>query len=340
MAKLSILKRIDSGEWACLIPMRTARQKQLAVSPAQRKGMAFWSIAVGITLVFSTLLMIEASAHAGDPDSEKFSEETAQHVAERRKKIKREIEQLADHPWAGEYYAGDGTAVNIYLWLAPESGFVFEWHGCLGLYDINHGTIGFDGKTIHLDFKHPNEREGFQGLAEALIPIEWGDRRYLVPPDEMGEFANDVNACLETRQGSRGGHLLRRGDHELKASGYPILPEEFAAYLLEDPIDATITDVVSVKEWTNSLGWNIKEVTVDLDVGQQNGLFPGMRFYVYSPEYISHWLTVSELSEDTAHAVVTQTVEEDLDEVDPQPGWRLTTEHPWFCGDETTETAY
>jgi hypothetical protein len=71
--------------------------------------------------------------------------------------------------------------VNTTLSIAPKAGFVFEWHGCMGLYDRNYGSVTWTNNRLELSFKFKNDRQGFQGLANELVPVSWGKRRYLVP---------------------------------------------------------------------------------------------------------------------------------------------------------------
>src|SRR5690242_13014799 len=87
----------------------------------------------------------------------KFSSWSQATVEARRKRINHEVKNLKDHPWAGNYYEGDGLGVNVNLSLAPKSGFSFTWYGCLGLYDLNYGpAVESDGK-INLIFTFRND---------------------------------------------------------------------------------------------------------------------------------------------------------------------------------------
>ena len=111
-------------------------------------------------------------------ENPKYSETAAIRVQQLRKKIHEELSNLeADH-WAGRYYFGDGLGVNVSLDIAPKTGFVFEWHGCLGLYDRNYGKVQEKDGEIHLAFELENKQEGFQGISPAFLPIRWGNRRY------------------------------------------------------------------------------------------------------------------------------------------------------------------
>jgi hypothetical protein len=88
-----------------------------------------------------------------------------------QKQIRAEIATRKGPSWAGEYYNGDGLGVNVSLLLAPRSGYLFEWHGCLGLYDRNYGAVTETNGQLRLSFAFENKRKGFQGVAEQLIPI-------------------------------------------------------------------------------------------------------------------------------------------------------------------------
>src|SRR5438477_12939061 len=95
-----------------------------------------------IVFLVGCLLSPQLYSQAHESD-ERFSEASVAASDMRTKKIQQELGHLKDHNWAGEYYFGDGLGVNVSLALAPESGFVFSWHGCLGLYDLNYGDVAF-----------------------------------------------------------------------------------------------------------------------------------------------------------------------------------------------------
>src|SRR5690349_21093382 len=85
-----------------------------------------------------------AQAH-GDAKYGKSAESAAR---QRRGRIRTLIRFLPGHCWAGHYYTGDGLGVNVSLDLAPGAGYVFELHGCLGLYDRNFGAVSQTGETL------------------------------------------------------------------------------------------------------------------------------------------------------------------------------------------------
>jgi hypothetical protein len=234
--------------------------------------------------------------------------------------IRRELKKLKDHDWAGEYYYGDGMGVNVSLALAPESGFVFRWDGCVGLYDLNYGEVAFANRTIKLVFTYPNDRKGLQGIAPELLPVLWGERHYLIPADNIVQFTNAINAGTEPGSlfGGRSSYfLLRLGDEKKKTEGQPSLPDEYLSYILKEPIRAKISSVVETR-----VQHSRRITSITLDVGSADGLRRGMELRIKSPSNIYDTALVGSVGEHSAQAVIEQ-----MDLTDPVPAtaWNLST---------------
>lgn len=69
------------------------------------------------------------------------------------------------HPWAGQYYRGDGLGVNIRLLVAPRGGALVTWRGCTGLYGWNWGPVTTDADTLHIEFQLPTDSGIGSGFA-------------------------------------------------------------------------------------------------------------------------------------------------------------------------------
>lgn len=266
------------------------------------------------------ILVLNLSCQLGwGKEEEKLSKKARTASEAKKDQINQELKSLKGHAWAGRYYEGDGEGVNVDLNLAPKSGFVFTWNGCLGLYDLNYGdVVETDGK-IRLVFKYPNVREGFQGIAPELIPINWGERHYLIPADRFVDFANDINAGVEPRKSTWGSFLLRRGD-ELKAvSGKPTLPQEYSDYLLKDPIKAEISSIKGRR-----LEDSRRITTVVLNVGSAQGVKQGMEFYVYSPSTLFCSARITSVDSSSSEARI---VQYDFEEKYGRPSldWKMST---------------
>ena len=111
------------------------------------------------------------TAPAREREAQKFSSKAERRANSLSQQIRQEIGRLKGHEWAGEYYEGDGLGVNVSLLIAPEHGFVFEWHGCLGLYDRNYGCVATTNGRLQLSFAYSNKQEGFEGLATEFVPV-------------------------------------------------------------------------------------------------------------------------------------------------------------------------
>jgi len=279
-------------------------------------------ISVGSALLLApfAFLALNWSAQLGwTKDGKKFSRGAKAASAAKQELINQELETLSGHTWAGNYYHGDGLGVNVALGLAPKSGFAFTWNGCLGLYDLNYGEAIEEDGRIKLVFKFPNDRRGFQGIAPELIPIVWGERHYLIPSDEVVSFANAVNAGFEPRESLWGRFLLRRGDEGKPAPGQPILPPEYSAYLLKEPIKA---EILSIK--ASRLQNTTRITKVILNVGSAQRVKQGMEFYVYLPSSIAEWATITAVNSSNSEGEI---VEYAVDENTPPPtlDWKLST---------------
>lgn len=271
--------------------------------------------------------------------SNKQSKHAAESAYKRRQEIRKEIASLKDHPWAGEYFKGDGVGMNIPLSIAPMAGYVYEWYGCEGLYVRDYGTVEWKDGEIRPTHTYKNTvSDGFYGIADALIPVAWGDRKYLISPDEIVDFCNDVNAGREPRTSEYGRRhgmhamgFLRLGDGEKQAVGLPMVPQDYRPYLLEEPITASI---IAIGKPVKNSGRYVEKWTtaVTIDVGKKQGMLPGMQLYLIDPKrdanslgiYDIDSLRISRVEKDKAEAVLEQ-----IDNQNRSPylkvGWKVST---------------
>jgi hypothetical protein len=252
----------------------------------------------------------------------RFSERAITAADHREHLIKKELTKLGEHEWAGEYYYGDGLGVNVNLTLAPELGYVFTWHGCLGLYDLNYGAVRFENGKVKLVFKYHNHRGGFHGIAPEFYPVRWGDRHYLIPSDGVVEFCNAVNSGLEPCAVFCARFLLLRGDQDKRVEGEPTIPVQFRRYVLSTPITAKIISLErSYIERDRGLPDNFRISQVTLDSGTAEGVLPGMELHSYDPPN-SETVEIIEVNEHSSRARIVQ-IGTDGDK--PKAGWRLST---------------
>jgi hypothetical protein len=216
------------------------------------------------------------------------------------KNARREIAALGPrHAWAGSYYAGDGTGANLSLTLAPQAGFAFEWNGCLGLYDRNYGPVS-DAGELHLHPQLPNATEGIHVEAD-LIPIAWGNRRYLIGAGKTKDFCNTVNSGGEPRTSGHGLYLLRRGDEKQSPTGRPRGPEGVLPCLLETPIRTRIV-ALGPSTTKDDDKYESRTSRVTLGAGSAEGVWEGMSFAFETGGYDS--IRVVRVSQHTSEAEI------------------------------------
>jgi len=278
------------------------------------------------TALHITMALLLGAATGYGRDEEKRSEKAESAAKQQHAKIRSELQNLDSPDWAGEYYAGDGLGVNTSLVLAPTSGYVFEWRGCLGLYDRNYGAVAWTNNRIRLSFTFENTRKGFQGIASEFIPVAWGARRYLVPADDVVGFCNHVNGGQEPRVGAHGFYFLRRGDEKKQVTGFPKVPDDYRQYLVAKPVEATIIAVSPYTTRPSRADWKFKDTRVTLDAGTKQGLRVGMELIVTKPRDFVESVRITSVEETRSEAIMSQIGE---DYPDPKVGWRLSTRAPW-----------
>lgn len=221
-------------------------------------GPADWMLARAVASQGGEVLLIE--------------EDPPRQVSRQIAAVQEELGRLRDHPWAGTYYEGDGLGANILVVLAPDSGVAATWHGCLGLYGANEGSVLTepDG-SLAFRFNLPNE--GF-AFPEEVVRVPWGERRYLIPPERMIDFVDAIHHGHEPRSGPHGMFLLAEGDEWKPVEGLPELPEPHAGLLRSEPLEVGVLAVETVP-YGYAFYCN-RRFRVTLDHGMNDGIVPGM----------------------------------------------------------------
>jgi hypothetical protein len=274
-------------------------------------------------LVLATAVAVCAQKQPTD----KWSPQVKEVATKMSQAIREEIKSLKDHPWAGEYYEGDGLGMNISLAIAPKSGYVFAWHGCGGLYELNYGPVDWKNEQVRLSTIPPNKTGDFFRVFESLIPVTWGPRRYLIPADRMIDFCNGVNSGAEPRKHVYGMFLLRDGDEQKSVTGLPTVPKKYRRYLLDKPITAEIT---AVGKQLGQVDQDVKRkgTAVTVNAGEASGLLPGMELLATSSNE-NHDMTVeiTKVEKELSYGVVWQVIE--TDRYNPKVGYKLSTRAWW-----------
>lgn len=269
-------------------------------------------------VVFVLLLTSLASCHA-PPRSDETGAIASDELEARNQRITAELAALGEHAWAGAYFRGDGFDQNRTLLLAPGAGFTFRWSGCPGEVDRNWGNVRVEDGRLGLEFALPNAHTEHRGCPEVLVPVRWGERRYLIAPDEFADFSDSINGGYEPRSSMLGRVWLHEGDWRLEAEDRPDLPPEFRHYLLAQPLETTIVAVgVSTLEELGTV--RLRHTRVTLGLGRAQGVFVGMTFHV-GPQ----GLFASVLAVDEATSEACLDGYDDPAPVLPVVGWRAST---------------
>jgi hypothetical protein len=268
-----------------------------------------WKIACSGLIVLTVALACRADEPAvsstqpiaDERDPQRISQAADATAKQRIAQIKQEIKASPEHDWAGQYYQGDGLGMNLSLFLAPRSGFHFEWHGCLGLYNRESGKVDVENGRIKLRGAVTDES---LRMNKEFVPVKWGERRYLLPPDSLISFVNDINQGSEPRKDIHGSFFLRWGDEDKPAKGRPGLPEPFKSYVRETPLKAKVAEV-GKSSTTQHYQSKYQLTPITLDVGAADAVFVGMVLYAKGRGSMPQ-ARVKEVTEHTCKAVFRQ----------------------------------
>ena len=138
---------------------------------------------------------------------------------------------------AGSYYRGDGLGFNQTLEITAYGSFSTRASGCLRTYFRTPGRVLRHGSLIYLG---PIARRGWSISDSGYLPVRWGERRYLVQAADVMGFVNEINLGSEPRKSAQGRHYIEGNDWSIPVSSPPTLPESYAQYLLDEPIEGVI----------------------------------------------------------------------------------------------------
>lgn len=171
-------------------------------------------------ILITTILAQSPKVRVGSED--KLSPKTEAAWKVHHDAIRKEIEKLGDHPWAGSYSLIGVELLNHSIVVAPSNGFAYQRRGCFLIEDRNFGgVIQTERGTLKLDPKY-----SWTGEKE-FLPFTWGQRRYLIEVDAIGRFCDSVRLKSEPYIDMQVAYFLRLGDHEKPVAGEPVFPEQF-----------------------------------------------------------------------------------------------------------------
>ena len=213
------------------------------------------------------------------PPPSEARELDAEALSTRRAAVLEEIAQLGPDPaWAGAY-TSRGTDSGTEIAVAPLSGYVVTASGAFASRTLACGRLEEAGSLLKLVPEHP--LSGDWSRPPTLVPVRWGERRYLLFEDLVVNFCNDVNSGRLGSEPSRAYFTLQP---DAPVFGKPLLPQQYNSWLLETPIEAAVLSK--------------SDRTILLDAGGDDGVFKGMRFYKFG-----FFAAVRSVQESTCEAV-------------------------------------
>ena len=235
-----------------------------------------WYLFIGSKMVLRTIIAIavfHSFACAQEPKLDRLRD-TEFEIA----KIRSEIGELGEHPWAGEFAISGGTDTGVVLFIAPKSGIAYQEYGNAGVSDANYGVFTVDESSIRIAWKIKPKSEIaalFPSVEDDLVIVPWSDAVFLIPRCSIHRF------CITAREQPRYatiGNLVRDRNRSEKLTGKPTLSEDLKIFLDLPEIKATVTDLEKPILVRYDKSITIIKQTVMLDVGADDHVFPGMKF--------------------------------------------------------------
>jgi hypothetical protein len=238
-------------------------------------------------------------------------------------RIKAELAKLKNHPWAGEYSGG----MSGYLAISPNQGAALISGPCILMYGNRNSVRQNEKGWLELS-PEENKEFGYRAFDGALVPVNWGSRRYLIPEEDLERFTTDINLGEEPRNASNGRsgmHYLKVGDEDKPVSVLPDLPAKYLKKIRSVALNANVSDVKLLKNYQQDYSCG-REYRLTLDKGSSDGLAEGDTLRPTNPDESYNRIKLIEVRNQTATAVVFVAANSCTDSSkSPNKSWKYTT---------------
>jgi len=212
---------------------------------------------------------------------------------ERYEKVNAAVKATDLGDWEGVYsrYVGE-TYSDILVWT-PGTGFAAFRDTCSNgpRAWVNFGSAKFQNGLLVFNSEQEYQGEHSLKMAQEFTPVKWGHQRWLIPTDELEQFAYAVNSGSWQDFGS---YYLKDNGNEKEPKGLPALPSRFRHILRRKPVTTRVVSVSSAQEE--------KDARVTIDAGKDKGLIAGMSFWLVGVRNTYVKLSVETVNDTTATA--------------------------------------
>lgn len=217
--------------------------------------------------------------------------------------------------WAGTYTREVGETWSDVFVLDPSKEFASFRDTCSQgpRAWVNFGSASFADGVLRLSPERNKDDEFVYDFPSTeFTTVRWGSEHWLVPSDKLTLFAYAVN--------SRSDHPYEiaylKGDGARK--GRPQLPAAYTRYLNAQPVTAKVIEIAA-----NTDAWFPR---MTIDVGLNNGVIEGMRFWLTGHKGVEMTIDVEEVRNQTSIVAVTHVGQSGpalMKEIVPTAGWRF-----------------
>lgn len=264
-----------------------------------------------------------------DEEARRLWREQMEQLERKAQSIRTELGTLKEHPWAGEY-SWNIVDLATRLYISPQNGAAVLFHSDIARWG-NHGKVIEQGR--HLSFHWIVPQDDLHWLnPRTLLLVRWGDRRYLIPSEQILEFCLDAQDLNEPRPTLRGHWWLRKGDETKATAGIPDLPKGYERYWAMKPIQAAIVSLgAEAKIPSESEEWEQVERKVVLNAGSIAGVLPHMQFEMVDRDegYIFLKITVTHVRARESEGILKYSRNPKQPTKPPVIGWKFVSPKVW-----------
>jgi hypothetical protein len=267
-----------------------------------------------LSIVFLLLLTFQLSAQNNNRNDEPISEEHYEILKTRQALIGQDISSDKNE-WSGVYRLGDHHP-TVFMWSLNQGFLTWGSNHTFHPSRINFGKAEFSNNRLILKPEINKEHLNFQFVPTELVPVKWGEQHFLIPADELINFAYAVHSGAESQIVW---YFAKSEDYQKSRAGLPDLPKELQKIMTMKAVRPMIT---AIKKDADDF-WKTE---ISLNLGRADKLIKGMYFY-YSKPSGGLRIRITDLQEKSSKAVMsaTWTSGESNQTIKPKVGMKFTS---------------